>query len=60
MRQRQVLDAVPVAAGAGADSIARTAGLGLVEVRAALTKLEGFGLVEHDQNGWRLAALAHD
>jgi DNA processing protein len=58
VRHQQVLDAVPVATGAGADSIARTAGLGLVEVRSALTRLAGHGLIEHTQHGWRLAGLA--
>jgi DNA processing protein len=58
-RQRQVLDAVPVAHGARADSIAHAAGLGLVEVGSALVKLEERGLVELDEAGWRLAARAH-
>ena len=58
-RQQQVLDAVPVSRGAGSDSVARTAGLGLVEVRRALTHLEQRGLVERSDDGWRLAALAH-
>lgn len=59
LRQQQVLDAVPVSTGARADSIARTAGLGLVEVRSALTRLRTQGLVEESGGGWRLAALAH-
>jgi DNA processing protein len=59
LRQQQVLDAVPVAHGARADSIARTAGLGLVEVGSALLKLAARGLVEADEGGWRLAARAH-
>ncbi|MCD4536022.1 DNA-processing protein DprA [Nocardioides sp. cx-169] len=58
-RHRQVLDAVPVAYGAGTDSVARTAGLGVVEVRSALTYLLGAGLVVQDDAGWRLAAPAH-
>lgn len=58
-RQRQVLDAVPVAAGVGPDSIARVAGLGLLEVRAALGALHTAGLVLHTEDGWRLTALAH-
>jgi DNA processing protein len=58
VRHQQVLDAVPVSAGARADSIARTAGLGLLEVRSTLTRLAGHGLVEHTEDGWRLAALA--
>ncbi|HEU4810746.1 MAG TPA: DNA-processing protein DprA [Nocardioides sp.] len=59
LRQQQVLDAVPVSRGARADSIARTAGLGLVVVRSALTRLQSQGLVEESGEGWRLAALAH-
>lgn len=58
-RHRQVLDAVPVARGAGTDSVARTAGLGIVEVSSALSYLHRYGLVEQDDDGWRLAALAH-
>lgn len=58
LRHQQVLDAVPVSTGVRADSIARTAGLGLVEVRSALTRLLGLGLVEESPHGWRLAALA--
>ena len=58
LRQQQVLDAVPVSRCAGADSIARTAGLGLVEVRSALSRLAARGLVEQEARGWRLAALA--
>ena len=54
-----MLDAVPVAACARADSIARTAGLGLVEVRSTLVRLRAHGLVEELPTGWRLAALAH-
>ena len=57
VRHRQVLDAVPVAEGVGTDSVARTAGLGLVEVRSALHHLESHGLVEQDGVGWRLGAL---
>jgi DNA processing protein len=59
VKQRQVLDAVPVATGAPIDSIARVAGLSLLEVRSALTRLHQAGLVEPDDGGWRLAALAH-
>ncbi|MEO9324896.1 DNA-processing protein DprA [Nocardioides sp. C4-1] len=53
-RRRQVLDAVPAAAAAGTDSIARTAGLGVREVRGALEHLETVGLAEHVDGGWRL------
>lgn len=57
-RQRQVLDAVPAAAAAGSDSIAKTAGLGLREVAGSLLTLEETGLVEGGLDGWRLTALA--
>jgi DNA processing protein len=54
VRQQQVLDAVPVAVGARSDSIARAAGIGLVEVRKTLGRLAGGGLVEQTADGWRL------
>jgi DNA processing protein len=57
-RQRQVLDAVPAASAAGSGSIARTAGLGLREVRGALGALEIAGFVSGDLDGWRLTAMA--
>lgn len=59
-RLQRLLDAVPVAKPAPVDSIATTAGLGLVEVRSGLARLERDGLVEHAGTGWRLtpAALA--
>lgn len=59
-RQQQVLDAVPVSTAATVGSIARTAGLGTIDVGAELIRLEGLGLVECDQARWRLAALAHE
>lgn len=59
-RDQQVLDGVPVARAAPADSVARAAGLGLLEVQSALSRLHRAGLVEHGEEGWRLAALAHD
>ncbi len=58
VRQRQVLDAVPVFRGAAADSIARSSGMGLVEVRAALTRLAEVGLAEFSESGWRLTSEA--
>ncbi|MGA8847466.1 MAG: DNA-processing protein DprA, partial [Nocardioides sp.] len=58
-RQRQVLDALPVAQSAGPDSIARAAGIGLLEVRAALARLHAIGLAGHDESGWRLSARGH-
>lgn len=56
-RQRQVLDAVPVGAGAAVDSIARTAGLNLLTVQSALAHLQRCALVERDGVGWRLGEL---
>jgi DNA processing protein len=58
--QRRVLDAVPVARGAPTVSVARVAGLPAEEVHATLLALEVRGMVEVDDDGWRLAALAHD
>ncbi|MBF4160464.1 DNA-processing protein DprA [Nocardioides acrostichi] len=55
-RQRQVLDAVPVVRAAAADSIARTAGIRITDVRGALDRLETAGLVERCGSAWRLAA----
>ena len=57
-REAQVLDAVPVHRGAGADNIARTAGIGLVEVRRVLGRLGERGLVARDDTGWRLTDAA--
>jgi DNA processing protein len=53
--QQQVLEAVPLVRPAPSDSIARTAGLGLVQVRSALDGLSRRGLVEQLPTGWRLA-----
>ena len=59
-RDRQVLDAVPVGRGTGSDAVARTAGVGVLEVRTALRRLLGAGLVVRDGTGWRLAPPALD
>lgn len=59
LRQQQVLDAVPLERAAASDSVARTAGLGLLEVRSALTRLATLGLVAQGADGWRLAEAAH-
>jgi DNA processing protein len=58
--QRRVLEAVPVKRPAPSDSIARTAGLGLVPVRSALDGLTRRGLVEQLPTGWRLADAADE
>ncbi|WP_166140345.1 DNA-processing protein DprA [Nocardioides ochotonae] len=59
-RQQQVLDAVPLFQGAAVDSVARAAGVALLEVQTALVALERTGYVERGEDGWRLAARAHD
>lgn len=56
VRQRQVLDAVPVSRGAGVDAVALGAGVGLREVQSTLLGLEARGWVRRDSDGWRLAA----
>ena len=38
----------------GADAIARTAGIGLLDTQAALQRLERSGIVERTSDGWRL------
>jgi DNA processing protein len=52
-RESRVLEAVPLVRPAQADSIARTAGLGLMDARSALHVLERAGLVEQTASGWR-------
>lgn len=59
-KDQQVLDAVPVQHGAGTDSIARTAGVAVLSVASALDRLRAGGYVERVEDGWRLAALAHE
>lgn len=53
-RDQQVLDAVPVVTAAPTPSIARTAGVAISEVAAALERLLAGGFVERAQGGWRL------
>jgi DNA processing protein len=55
-----VLDAVPVARGASSASVARIIGIATEATHAALLELELRGMVEVDDGGWRLAALAED
>jgi DNA processing protein len=57
-REAQVLDAVPVARAASADSIARTAGVGLVEVGSTLLRLHKRDLVAKTEGGWILGDTA--
>ena len=40
--------------GVGADSIARTAGIGLLDTQAALQRLERAGIVARTSDGWRI------
>jgi len=53
-RDAQVLDAVPVSSPAQADSIARAAGVGLVDTQAALGRLERGGFAVQAVGGWLL------
>ena len=55
-RERQVLDAVPVAMPACLDSLARAAGIAIREVPTAVQRLLELGLVEQGPGGWRRAA----
>lgn len=56
VEQRQVLDAVPVRQPASADSIARTAAVGVTRVRGILPHLHSEGLVSCHDGLWRLAS----
>ena len=53
-RDKQVLDAVPLHRAVGPDSIARTAGIGLLDTRSALYRLERAGIVAQVSDGWRI------
>jgi DNA processing protein len=53
-RDQQVLEAVPLGRGVGAPSIARAAGVNLLDVRSALERLRKRGLVEGPPDGWRI------
>jgi DNA processing protein len=55
LRQRQVLDAVPVVRAAPLESIAGAAGIGPGEVRDCLARLHELALVERAGPEWRLA-----
>ncbi len=59
-RQQRVLEAVPLVRSAPADSVARTAGLGVAEVDSVLDGLARCGLVERMPTGWRLAEAADE
>ncbi len=53
--QQRVLDAVPALVPAGTTAVARTCGLGEVQVAGALSELRAQGFVEDGPRGWRLA-----
>ena len=57
-RLRDLLEAVPLLNPAPHGSIARTAGLGVAQVRSTLDELEQRRLVERFPTGWRLAEAA--
>ena len=57
-RLQRILDAVPLAQPAPVDSIASTAGLGLIEVQSALRRLHRLDLIESAPGGWRLTPAA--
>lgn len=58
IRQRQVLDAVPLGTIADTASIATVAGLAVVQVGRILAQLEERALVERAATGWHLAPAA--
>ncbi len=53
-RVQRVLEAVPLRRAAGVESIARTAGVHLLDTQAALTRLERDAFVERVDGGWRI------
>jgi DNA processing protein len=57
-RDQQVLDAVPKTTAAGADSIARVAGINLLHVQSALDRLHRKGLIQPGEGGWLLTEEA--
>lgn len=59
-RERQVLDGVPAGGGAPTDAVARAAGMGVLEVGAALRRLVAAGLVDTVPKGWRLSPAARE
>lgn len=59
-RQRKVLEAVPVGRPAGAESIADSAGVALIDVAASLHRLHERGFVEQVGHGWILGERARE
>jgi DNA processing protein len=55
-RDQQVLEAVPLHRAAGVESIARTAGIHLLDTQATLIRLERDAFVERREAGWRIRA----
>ncbi len=58
-RDARVLDAVPFASPASVVSISATAGMALLDVQAALRRLDRDGLVAFSSEGWRLTPAAN-
>jgi DNA processing protein len=56
MRVQQVLEAVPLHRPADVESIARTAGIHLLDTQATLSRLERDRFVEQVVDGWRIRA----
>lgn len=56
--EQQVLDAVPLAHGAGSARVARTAGLSVETVEGCLGRLAERGLVQQSGDSWRLGGDA--
>lgn len=57
---RRTLDALPVRRGADVESLARSAGLAVAEVRAALGRLELAGLATRTGTRWTRTYVLHD
>ena len=55
-RVQQVLEAVPLHRAVSVDSIARTAGVHLLDTQATLSRLERDAFVERVDAGWRIRA----
>jgi DNA processing protein len=56
-RDARVLEALPHTRPAPVPSIAATAGIGLIDVAAALGRLERAGLAEQGGQGWRITSV---
>lgn len=56
-RQARVLEAVPLSRPAPVDSVARAAGIALLETRSTLRILERAGFVEQSPRGWQMSPV---